>query len=97
MRAFEAWRDSLGTVPTIKALRSKAESIRSLEFEKAVSKLRAGVGPSGAPMDLKALKTVEELSRWGVRGGWERKRGDSAAGAAGCGGRGTEARVGRAM
>lgn len=60
LRAFEAWRDSLGTVPTIKALRNKAESIRSLEFEKAMSKLR---GSSGAPLDLKALKTVEELSR----------------------------------
>lgn len=33
-RAFEAWRDSLETVPTIKALRSKAESIRAGEFEK---------------------------------------------------------------
>ncbi len=28
-RSFEGWRDSLETVPTIKALRSKAESIRA--------------------------------------------------------------------
>lgn len=27
-RSFEAWRDSLETVPTIKALRLKAEAIR---------------------------------------------------------------------
>ena len=33
--AFEAWRDSLETVPTIKALRTKAEDIRQSEFEKA--------------------------------------------------------------
>jgi hypothetical protein len=33
-RSFEAWRDSLETVPTIKALRSKAEAIRASEFEK---------------------------------------------------------------
>ena len=32
--AFEAWRDSLETVPTIKALRTKAEDIRQSEFEK---------------------------------------------------------------
>ena len=32
--AFEAWRDSLETVPTIKALRTKAEDIRQAEFEK---------------------------------------------------------------
>ena len=32
--AFEAWRDSLETVPTIKALRTKAEDIRQGEFEK---------------------------------------------------------------
>lgn len=33
-RAFDAWRDSLETVPTIKALRSKAEVIRAGELEK---------------------------------------------------------------
>lgn len=35
--AFEAWRDSLETVPTIKALRTKAEDIRQAEFEKVCS------------------------------------------------------------
>lgn len=34
--AFEAWRDSLETVPTIKALRTKAEDIRQAEFEKVL-------------------------------------------------------------
>ena len=32
-RSFEAWRDSLETVPTIKALRTMAEGIRAAEFE----------------------------------------------------------------
>ena len=64
MRAFEAWRDSLETVPTIKALRNMAENIRATEFEKAVSKL----GGSGAAADQgglnkKQLKAVEELSK----------------------------------
>jgi glutamyl-tRNA reductase len=31
---FEAWRDSLETVPTIKRLRTKAEEIRVIELEK---------------------------------------------------------------
>lgn len=55
-RAFEGWRDSLETVPTIKALRSKAEEIRMGEFEKAVSKLGEG-------LSKKQLKAVEELSK----------------------------------
>ena len=54
--AFEAWRDSLETVPTIKALRGKAESIRSLELEKALNKLGDG-------MTAKQKKAVEELSK----------------------------------
>ena len=37
--AFEAWRDSLETVPTIKALRTKAEDIRQSEFEKVSRRL----------------------------------------------------------
>eukprot|EP00798_Chlamydomonas_sp_ICE-L_P001990 gene1990-33411_t len=53
---FEAWKDSLGTVPTIKALRCKAEGIRSAEFSKAVSKLGDG-------MSRKQLAAVEELSK----------------------------------
>jgi Glutamyl-tRNAGlu reductase, dimerisation domain len=31
---FEAWRDSLETVPTIKLLRAKAEAFRMAEWEK---------------------------------------------------------------
>lgn len=41
--AFEAWRDSLETVPTIKRLRSKAEAIRMQEVEKALKILGAEV------------------------------------------------------
>lgn len=55
-RTFEGWRDSLETVPTIKALRSKAEGIRAAEFEKAINKLGEG-------LNKKQLKAVEELSK----------------------------------
>jgi glutamyl-tRNA reductase len=41
--AFEAWRDSLETVPTIKALRGKAEGIRAGELDKAFNKLGEGL------------------------------------------------------
>lgn len=54
--AFEAWRDSLETVPTIKRLRGKAEAIRVSELEKAMAKLGDG-------MTKKQMKAVEELSR----------------------------------
>ncbi|CAK0772226.1 hypothetical protein CVIRNUC_003941 [Coccomyxa viridis] len=53
---FEAWRDSLETVPTIKALRGKAESIRAGELEKALSKVGEG-------LTKKQMKAIEELSR----------------------------------
>ena len=56
MRAFEAWRDSLETVPTIKALRNMAENIRASEFEKALGKLGEG-------LNKKQMKAVEELSK----------------------------------
>lgn len=55
-RAFVAWRESLGTVPTIKALRTKAEAIRACEFTKATGKLGQG-------LSTKQLAVVEELSR----------------------------------
>ena len=42
-RNFEAWRDSLETVPTIKRLRQKAENIRSAELDKAMTKLGEGI------------------------------------------------------
>lgn len=54
--AFEAWRDSLETVPTIKALRQKAEDVRSLEMDKAMKKLGDG-------MTKKGKRAVEDLSR----------------------------------
>ncbi|KAG6425017.1 hypothetical protein SASPL_115471 [Salvia splendens] len=37
---FEAWKDSLETVPTIKKLRAYAERIRAAELEKCFSKMR---------------------------------------------------------
>lgn len=54
--AFEAWRDSLETVPTIKALRQKAEDVRTAEFDKAYKKL-------GETLSKKQLRAVEDLSR----------------------------------
>ncbi|KAI3429886.1 hypothetical protein D9Q98_010197 [Chlorella vulgaris] len=54
--AFEAWRDSLETVPTIKALRGKAESIRAGELEKTLHKLGDG-------LTNKQKKVIEELSK----------------------------------
>lgn len=54
--SFEAWRDSLETVPTIKRLRSKAEAIRIAEVEKALKFM-------GADVTKKQRKVLEELSR----------------------------------
>jgi glutamyl-tRNA reductase len=54
--AFEAWRDSLETVPTIKALRQKAEDVRVVEMEKALKKLGDG-------LTKKQKRAVEDLSR----------------------------------
>jgi glutamyl-tRNA reductase len=54
--AFEAWRDSLETVPTIKALRGKAEAIRAVELERTLNKLGEG-------LSNKQKKAVEELSK----------------------------------
>mmetsp|Transcript_12494 Transcript_12494/g.21006 ORF Transcript_12494/g.21006 Transcript_12494/m.21006 type:complete len:527 (-) Transcript_12494:289-1869(-) len=54
--AFESWRDSLETVPTIKALRSKAEDIRTAELEKAMKAMGEG-------LSKKQKKALEELSR----------------------------------
>ena len=62
---FEAWRDSLETVPTIKRLRSKAEAIRVQEVEKALKILGADLNkkqrkappsPPSPPLTL--------LARW---------------------------------
>lgn len=54
--SFEAWRDSLETVPTIKRLRSKAEAIRIAEVEKALKFM-------GTEVTKKQRKVLEELSR----------------------------------
>lgn len=40
VKEFEAWKDSLETVPTIKKLRAYAERIRTAELEKCLSKMR---------------------------------------------------------
>lgn len=39
VKLFEAWKDSLETVPTIKKLRAYAERIRASELEKCLSKM----------------------------------------------------------
>jgi glutamyl-tRNA reductase len=54
--AFEAWRDSLETVPTIKKLRAKAEAIRNVEVDKAIKAM-------GPELNKKQRKVLEELSR----------------------------------
>jgi glutamyl-tRNA reductase len=54
--SFEAWRDSLETVPTIKALRQMAEDVRSNEMDKALKKLGEG-------LSKKEKRAVEDLSR----------------------------------
>lgn len=56
-QAFEAWRDSLETVPAIKALRGMAEGIRSVELEKAIKKL------GGDSLTKKQKRVLEELSK----------------------------------
>lgn len=39
VQEYEAWKDSLETVPTLKKLRAYAERIRSSEFEKCIEKM----------------------------------------------------------
>ncbi|XP_073046419.1 glutamyl-tRNA reductase 1, chloroplastic-like [Primulina eburnea] len=55
-KQFEAWRDSLETVPTIKKLRAYAERIRAAEVEKCLSKM-------GDEVPKKSQKAVDDLSR----------------------------------
>ncbi|XP_010061573.2 glutamyl-tRNA reductase 1, chloroplastic [Eucalyptus grandis] len=55
-KQFEAWRDSLETVPTIKKLRAYAERIRIAELEKCLSKL-------GDDVPKKTKRAVDDLSR----------------------------------
>eukprot|EP00249_Psilotum_nudum_P008420 c21257_g1_i1 orf=415-2082(-) len=56
LRNFEAWRDSLETVPTIKKLRAYAEHVRLAELEKCLGKM-------GDDLPNKHRKLVEEMSR----------------------------------
>lgn len=60
--AFEAWRDSLETVPTIKALRGKAEAIRAVELEKTLNKLGDGLTNK-----QKKVRGPARLDGWKVR------------------------------
>ncbi|KAJ1376220.1 Tetrapyrrole biosynthesis, glutamyl-tRNA reductase [Sesbania bispinosa] len=55
-KQFEAWRDSLETVPTIKKLRAYAERIRAAELEKCLGKM-------GDDISKKTRKAVDDLSR----------------------------------
>nr|AVV48061.1 glutamyl-tRNA reductase [Cucumis hystrix]AVV48062.1 glutamyl-tRNA reductase [Cucumis x hytivus]AVV48065.1 glutamyl-tRNA reductase [Cucumis x hytivus] len=55
-KQFEAWRDSLETVPTIKKLRAYAERIRTAELEKCLSKM-------GDDIPKKTRRAVDDLSR----------------------------------
>ncbi|XP_044481198.1 glutamyl-tRNA reductase 1, chloroplastic-like [Mangifera indica] len=55
-KQFEAWRDSLETVPTIKKLRAYAERIRMAELEKCLSKM-------GDDISKKSRRAVDDLSR----------------------------------
>lgn len=55
MAAFEAWLESMEVVPTIAAIRSKAEQLRQEEFEKAIKRLGG--------LSEKELQTVEKLTQ----------------------------------
>ncbi|XP_038717901.1 glutamyl-tRNA reductase 1, chloroplastic-like [Tripterygium wilfordii] len=55
-KQFEAWRDSLETVPTIKKLRAYAERIRLAELDKCLSKM-------GDDIPKKTRRAVDDLSR----------------------------------
>ncbi|MDZ4168073.1 MAG: glutamyl-tRNA reductase [Coriobacteriia bacterium] len=55
MRAFETWLDSMAVVPTVAAIRAKAETIRAEELEKAVKRLGG--------LSEKELRTVEMMSQ----------------------------------
>ncbi|GLJ25981.1 hypothetical protein SUGI_0498280 [Cryptomeria japonica] len=56
LKQFEAWRDSLETVPTIKKLRAYAERIRIAEMEKYFAK-------KGDELTRKDKKLVDDLTR----------------------------------
>ena len=54
MVAFERWLESMEVVPTVAAIRAKAEAIRQAELEKAIKRLGG--------LSEKELKTVEALT-----------------------------------
>ena len=54
MAAFERWLESMEVVPTVAAIRAKAEAVRAAELEKAIKRLGG--------LSEKELKTVEMLS-----------------------------------
>ncbi|CAI5987015.1 unnamed protein product [Closterium sp. NIES-64] len=56
LQAFDAWRDSLETVPTIKKLRQKIEGIRQAELDRILAKM-------GEEPTKKQKKLIEELSK----------------------------------
>ncbi|KAL6883532.1 hypothetical protein ACP4OV_010946 [Aristida adscensionis] len=56
LKRFEAWRDSLETVPTIKKLRSYADRIRASELEKCLQKIGEDA------LTKKMRRSIEELS-----------------------------------
>ncbi|UPR01736.1 glutamyl-tRNA reductase [Chloropicon primus] len=56
IQGYEAWRDSLETVPTIKKLRTKAEDIRRSELDKALNKVGEG-------LSKKEKRVLEDLSK----------------------------------
>jgi len=54
MAAFEVWLESMEVVPTVAAIRSKAETIRQAELEKAIKRLGG--------LSEKELQTVDALT-----------------------------------
>jgi glutamyl-tRNA reductase len=54
MAAFEAWLESMEVVPTVAAIRSRAEAIRQAELEKAIKRLGG--------LSEKELATVDALT-----------------------------------
>ncbi|XP_042470461.1 glutamyl-tRNA reductase 2-like isoform X2 [Zingiber officinale] len=56
LKRFEAWRDSLETVPTIKKLRSHADRIRASELERCLQK----IGNDALTKNMK--RAIEDLS-----------------------------------
>eukprot|EP00201_Polytomella_parva_P022953 CAMPEP_0175044906 /NCGR_PEP_ID=MMETSP0052_2-20121109/4091_1 /TAXON_ID=51329 ORGANISM="Polytomella parva, Strain SAG 63-3" /NCGR_SAMPLE_ID=MMETSP0052_2 /ASSEMBLY_ACC=CAM_ASM_000194 /LENGTH=543 /DNA_ID=CAMNT_0016308305 /DNA_START=30 /DNA_END=1658 /DNA_ORIENTATION=- len=58
---FETWKQSLAMVPTLKALRNKAETIRQMEVEKALARMQ-GASERGR-LTRRQVKAVEDLSK----------------------------------